>query len=115
MLTQCLEGRRFAHVPGPAGISLCIAAGPFTTTEDMGYAPLAELLAGCEARRPDVLLLLGPFVDVEHPAVASGALDVPFEALFQTQVLSKSISPAMHLHTVGMQPASLVQCAGRSE
>ena len=71
-------------------MSLCIAAGPFTTAEDTGYAPLAELLAACAARRPDVLLLLGPFVDVEHPAIASGALDVPFEALFQAQVLGGS-------------------------
>ena len=71
---------------GPAGVSLCIASGPFTTSEDAEYAPLAALLAACAARRPDALLLLGPFVDAEHPLAASGALAVTFDALFQSQV-----------------------------
>ncbi len=37
-------------------------------------------------RRQDALVLLGPFVDAEHPQVSGGALDVTFEELFATQV-----------------------------
>ena len=31
-------------------------------------------------------MLLGPFVDAEHPAISSGALDVTFEELFAMEV-----------------------------
>ena len=83
---DCLGGLRCAcSGAGPGGLSLCVAAGPFTTSEDLGYAPLAELLGSCAAAPPDALLLVGPFVDVEHPLVASGALDVTFEDLFHSQ------------------------------
>ena len=34
-------------------------------------------------------MLLGPFVDVDNPAVGSGALDVTFEELFAMQVLHR--------------------------
>lgn len=69
-------------------MSVAVAVGPFTTSEDLDFAPLAELLGSCRASRPDVLLLIGPFVDVEHSLIASGSLDVTFEELFETQVQS---------------------------
>lgn len=69
-------------------MSVAVAVGPFTTSEDLEFAPLAELLGSCRASRPDVLLLIGPFVDVEHSLIASGSLDVTFEELFETQVQS---------------------------
>ena len=67
---------------------MAVAVGPFTTSEDLEFAPLAELLGSCRVSRPDVLLLIGPFVDVEHSLIASGSLDVTFEELFETQVQS---------------------------
>lgn len=67
-------------------MSIAVAAGPFTGAEDCAYAPLEALLAWAEAARPDVLLLLGPFVDAEHPAVAGGLLPETFDALFREQV-----------------------------
>ncbi|KAK9825396.1 hypothetical protein WJX81_000373 [Elliptochloris bilobata] len=79
---------RYARATGAAGVSIAVAAGPFTGTEDCAYAPLEALLAWAAAARPDVLLLLGPFVDAEHPAVAGGLLPETFDALFAEQVLS---------------------------
>ena len=32
--------------------------------------------------KPEVVLLLGPIVDAEHPAIASGLLDAPFIQVF---------------------------------
>ena len=71
---------------GPSGVSLVIAVGPFTISEDLEYAPLAALLAVCRQRKPDVLVLLGPFVDAEHPLLASGNVDLTFEDIFEFQV-----------------------------
>jgi len=83
------------QTPGPwagaAGVSLAVAAGPFTCADDCAYAPLDALLAWAGGARPDVLLLLGPFVDVEHPAVAGGLLEESFEELFAAQVGQQSL------------------------
>jgi DNA polymerase alpha subunit B len=81
-----LPGAREAAAPPLRALSLVVAAGPFTCAGDLAYEPLAELLAYCLQRRPDVLLLLGPFVDCEHAAVSGGALDETFDALFDTRV-----------------------------
>jgi hypothetical protein len=43
-----------------------------------------SLLVVCALQ--DALVLLGPFVDVEHAAVSSGSLDFTFEELFAAQV-----------------------------
>lgn len=67
-------------------MSLVIAVGPFTISEDLEYAPLAALLAVCRQRKPDVLVLLGPFVDAEHPLLALGNVDLTFEDIFEFQV-----------------------------
>lgn len=65
---------------------MAVAVGPFTTSEDLEFAPLAELLSSCRVSRPDLLLLMGPFVDVEHALIANGSLDITFEELYDKQV-----------------------------
>ena len=68
---------------GSAGLDLVVAAGPFSTIEDLSYAPLEALLEHIRAGTPpDVLVLIGPFVDREHPHITSGALDLTFKDLF---------------------------------
>ena len=71
---------------GSAGLDLVVASGPFSTSEDLSYAPLEALLGqlhgGSGSAPPDLLVLVGPFVDREHPHVASGALDLTFRDLF---------------------------------
>ncbi len=46
--------------------------------------PVASLLLPMRAaRQPDVVLLVGPWLDVEHPLVRLGALPCSFEAAFE--------------------------------
>lgn len=66
--------------------SCVVAAGPYTSSEDLAYEPLAALLEYCATESADMLLLMGPFVDAEHPLVCSGALDETFEDVYQSQV-----------------------------
>lgn len=73
-------------------MSLAVAAGPFTCADDCAFAPLEALLAWAAAAPPDVLLLLGPFVDAEHAAVAGGLLPQTFEELFAQEVGSAQLS-----------------------
>ena len=72
---------------GRSAVAIMSAAGPFTTTDDLTYAPFTALLQKAMEVRPDCLVLLGPFVDESHPAVAGGDVPVTYETLFCRQVL----------------------------
>ncbi len=73
---------------GGRAASIVVAAGPFTSAEDLEYAPLGALLDYCAqpAHRPDLLLLLGPFVDAEHPLLRGGLAEESFEELYASRV-----------------------------
>ena len=71
-----------------ASATILTAAGPFTTTDDLTYAPLAALLTRASLERPDALVLVGPFVDDAHPKVASGEVPVSFHEVFGRQVVA---------------------------
>ena len=59
-----------------------IAAGPYTASTDLAYAALDKVLQACRQAGAQVLVLMGPFVDSEHPQVLAGTLDIPFSELF---------------------------------
>ncbi|KZT50936.1 DNA polymerase alpha, subunit B [Calocera cornea HHB12733] len=63
-----------------------IACGPFTPDGDLLYAPLEQLLAEVSRSKPGVLLLLGPFIDSNHPLIRKGDVDhTPLE-IFQRRI-----------------------------
>lgn len=67
------------RLTGPNGeakpLSMLLASGPYTTDADLSFAPLHELLHKAADQKPDVLILTGPFLDLEHPLIASGDLE----------------------------------------
>ena len=48
------------------------ACGPFTTAKNMDYAPFVDLMHVVLEESPNVVILMGPFVDVRQDAVKSG-------------------------------------------
>ena len=52
------------------------AAGPFTTTDDLHYHPLSDLIRRTNELRADVLILQGPFIDISHPLIANGSTSI---------------------------------------
>ncbi|KAK7387567.1 hypothetical protein VNO78_28462 [Psophocarpus tetragonolobus] len=70
-------------------LSMIIAAGPFTTTDNLLFEPLIELLEYAKRREPNLLVLLGPFVDSEHPDVKKGTVDRSFDEIFHFEILRK--------------------------
>jgi DNA polymerase alpha subunit B len=50
-------------------LTVVIACGPFSTTDNLLYEPLNELILLLDSQPPDVLILIGPFVDAEHPLI----------------------------------------------
>ncbi|KXJ17723.1 DNA polymerase alpha subunit B [Exaiptasia diaphana] len=66
--------------------TMMVAAGPFTTTDSLMYEPLTDLINVAQKDKPDVLVLLGPFVDAKHDKIENGDLEETYEELFKRQV-----------------------------
>ncbi|XP_009127568.1 DNA polymerase alpha subunit B [Brassica rapa] len=83
VLTLAEESREKSEV------SFIIASGPFTTLDNLLFEPLSELLAHAKRKPPQLLLLLGPFVDSNHPEIEKGAVDGTFSEIFQVEVIRR--------------------------
>uniref|UniRef100_A0A165YAE5 DNA polymerase alpha subunit B n=1 Tax=Daucus carota subsp. sativus TaxID=79200 RepID=A0A165YAE5_DAUCS len=70
-------------------ISALIAGGPFTTTDNLMFEPLTELLAYARRKQPQLLILLGPFIDSEHPEIKKGTVNQTFDELFHHEILKR--------------------------
>lgn len=70
-------------------LSMVIAAGPFTTTDNLLFEPFTELLAYASRKQPQLLILMGPFLDSEHPELKKGTVDRRFDDIFLVEILRK--------------------------
>lgn len=61
---------------------MLVGAGPYTASTDVAYAALHRLLQSCKSAAAGALVLLGPFVDEDHPHIVDGSLDTPLQELF---------------------------------
>lgn len=57
---------------GGQPLRVLAASGPFTTMQNLDYEPFDELMQKVFSERPDVLILMGPFVDSAHPLMKDG-------------------------------------------
>ncbi|KAK7537910.1 DNA polymerase alpha 70 kDa subunit [Phyllosticta citricarpa] len=62
-------------------LSIMSASGPFTPGHLLDYSAFHVLLETASTTRPDVLILTGPFLDVEHPSVINGDFSLPASAI----------------------------------
>ncbi|KAK4899418.1 DNA-directed DNA polymerase alpha subunit pol12 [Elasticomyces elasticus] len=56
-------------------LGVLVAAGPYTPDTSLDFSALHTLLTKAETECSDVLILCGPFLDLEHPLIRSGDLD----------------------------------------
>lgn len=67
-----------------APLDVVIASGPFTAQDNLKYASLEKLLAFCQNNNPDLLLLVGPFVDEANTQTKE--LNEGYDAFFEKMV-----------------------------
>ncbi|KAJ6654258.1 hypothetical protein lerEdw1_007355 [Lerista edwardsae] len=60
-----------------------VACGPYTTTDSITYDPMLDLIEAINKDRPDVCILLGPFLDARHQQVENSQLTASFEEVFK--------------------------------
>ncbi|KAL6905855.1 hypothetical protein ACP4OV_003456 [Aristida adscensionis] len=70
-------------------LSLVIASGPYTTTDNMFFEPLQELLSYACRKQPQLLILMGPFIDSDHPDIKKGTVDQSFHDIFHFEIMRK--------------------------
>ncbi|KAH7113787.1 DNA polymerase alpha 70 kDa subunit [Dendryphion nanum] len=58
-------------------LNILIASGPYTTDQTLDFSPLYTLLENAATTHADAVILLGPFLDAEHPSLRTGDFDVP--------------------------------------
>ncbi|CAI6096446.1 unnamed protein product [Clonostachys chloroleuca] len=66
----------------PSPLNIIFAAGPYTADDNLDFEPLHALCTQAADTYADVLVLNGPFIDVDHPLIATGDFDLPEEAQF---------------------------------
>lgn len=63
-------------------LNVLVACGPYTPSDSLTFDPLLDLINVIVRDRPDVCLLLGPFVDSKHEQIEKAQLTETFEAVF---------------------------------
>ncbi|KAK7192011.1 DNA polymerase alpha/epsilon subunit B [Paraphaeosphaeria sporulosa] len=58
-------------------LTVLIASGPYTTDQNLDFAPLHTFLDNAVSASADTIVLIGPFLDAEHPLIRSGDFDIP--------------------------------------
>lgn len=73
--------------PQAPSANIIVASGPFTTSANLKYEPLQDLLQQVVRSKPHLVLLTGPFVDANHPQIGNNT-PVPFHHIFMHTVIS---------------------------
>ncbi|CAE6527247.1 unnamed protein product [Rhizoctonia solani] len=58
-----------------SSLKAMIACGPYSFDSDLDYKPFAALIDAVLTERPQLLVLIGPFVDSNHPLIKTGQVD----------------------------------------
>ncbi|CAE6482270.1 unnamed protein product [Rhizoctonia solani] len=58
-----------------SSLKVVIACGPYSFDSDLEYKPFATLVDNVLTERPQLLVLIGPFVDSNHSLVKTGQVD----------------------------------------
>jgi DNA polymerase alpha subunit B len=86
----------------PAPLNIIFSAGPYTADDNLDFEPLHALCERAADTYSDAVVLAGPFIDMEHPMIATGDFDLPEEAVFEPDTATMStvfkylISPALN-------------------
>lgn len=64
-------------------LSVMLASGPYTSDDNLAFEPLTALCEKAAETYVDMLILVGPIFDIEHPLLASGDFDLPDDASFE--------------------------------
>ncbi|KAI0120205.1 DNA polymerase alpha/epsilon subunit B [Nemania sp. FL0031] len=86
----------------PAPLNIIFGSGPYSADDNLDFEPLHALCTQAADTYADMLVLTGPFIDVDHPLIATGDFDLPEEAMDEPDTVTMStvfkymITPALN-------------------
>ncbi|KAI1377461.1 DNA polymerase alpha, subunit B [Hypoxylon crocopeplum] len=86
----------------PAPLNVIFGSGPYSADDNLDFEPLHALCSQAADTYADALVLTGPFIDVDHPLIATGDFDLPEDATVDPDTATMStvfkymISPALN-------------------
>ncbi|KAI1102398.1 DNA polymerase alpha, subunit B [Jackrogersella minutella] len=86
----------------PAPLNVLIGSGPYSADDNLDFEPLHTLCSQAADTCADALILTGPFIDADHPLIATGDFDLPEDAgvdgdtATMSTVFKYLISPAIN-------------------
>lgn len=112
---QLLDYHHSTRYQGGKALSVMTAAGPFTEATNLDFEPLTDLLSKLLNEKPDVLVLLGPFVDSSQDCVSRGDTEIAeedgsgssapsYDVVFAKQVISNGINAIFRAAEEGGEP-----------
>lgn len=66
-------------------LSIVVVSGPFTQPDALNYKLINDIISYCEQHKPNVLILIGPFLDINHKSIA--AMESTFEVFFENLMM----------------------------
>ncbi|KAI1489318.1 DNA polymerase subunit alpha B [Biscogniauxia mediterranea] len=74
----------------PAPLNVILGSGPYTTDDNLDFEALHAICSQAADTYADVLILTGPFIDADHPLIATGDFDLPEGAAVDPDTASMS-------------------------
>lgn len=71
------SNERLGDTAESSPLNVIFASGPYCADDNLAFEPLGALCSKAADDSVDGLVLSGPFLDVEHPLIASGDFQVP--------------------------------------
>nr|XP_022332439.1 DNA polymerase alpha subunit B-like [Crassostrea virginica] len=84
-VVQSLPSSKSEKADSP-DMSVLIAAGPFSTSDNLSFEPLSDLVKYIRKDKPDVVILMGPFVDMKNDLIENGKCTSSFDEIFKTKL-----------------------------
>ncbi|XP_072929988.1 DNA polymerase alpha subunit B isoform X2 [Epargyreus clarus] len=85
-------------------ISMVVVSGPYTTSDNLAYEPLADLITYIDTNKPHIVIMTGPFMDCEHAKIKDNSMAETFESFFNKLIDSlaglASTSPLTQIYIV---------------
>lgn len=67
-------------------LSMIVASGPYTTSDNIAYEPLKDLVTYISTHKPHIVIMTGPFLDSEHSKVKDNTMAETFKSFFEKLV-----------------------------
>ncbi|KAG4303807.1 hypothetical protein PORY_002787 [Pneumocystis oryctolagi] len=77
-MTSLLDFKKYNSLLNGMHQKIFVASGPYTANDNILFEPLVELCNKIEEEKPDVVILIGPFLDIKHPLVSTGDFNIEF-------------------------------------